>query len=586
MLQDVYKPLKENQIRLLVLEPGNDGSELRCKIICGALNDYYLPYEALSYAWGDQNDVAEAICNGLCMSITKSLHDALLAIRLKNATRTIWVDALCINQLDIEERNHQVQLMAHIYSGATRVVVWLGDIDSDTGSALEMISHCAEAFELRNNSAQRPDVNSNHIQLSYGLPSIIDPKWKSLGTFLLRPWFKRAWVVQEVALANEVIFHCGTIVVPWERVLKAMMGIFSLDLGDLVANGNESIICLHFYQRAYALSRSYLGDKSEILRLEVLLLAEGSRLASDDRDKVFALLGLANDVQASDNPSGMSIQADYGEEASDVYIGITRSVIEHYQSLTILAAAGLPIEPGTHNVPSWVSDRSLKPRANVFMSPAAKQRFSACDAPAHCRFTPDKRGLIATGVIHDTISKIGQPYSKRDLEEGVTIQWGEIAGLHKLSVAYRNIDSFRLTLVGNFGQDGPLTDFELESFFPWYESIYLRKFGNLPWENRASPNTDVEEGRMIRRFSALVHRASGWRSFFLTNGGLMGIGPATAAAGDLVCVVEGATVPLVLRDGEGEGEECQFRLVGESYVHGLMRGEAYKTELVRELILF
>jgi hypothetical protein len=321
------------------------------------------------------------------------------------------------------------------------------------------------------------------------------------------------------------------------------------------------------------------------LRLEVLLLAEGARLASDDRDKVFAFLGLANDVQSSNNPSGMSIHADYGKEVSDVYVEITRTVIEHYHSLTILAAAGLPVGPGTLKVPSWVCDRRLKPRANVFMSPAAKQRFSACDAPANCRFTPDQQGLITTGVIHDTISVIGKPYSHRDLEESVILQWGEIARLHKLPVAPHDRNSFRLTLVGNFGQDGPLTEFELESFFPWYESIYLRKFGALPWGNRSSSTTDIEKGRMIRRFSALVHRASGWRSFFLTDSGLMGIGPATAAVGDLVCVIEGATVPLVLRNGEGNREEDQFRFVGESYVHGLMGGEGYKTELVRELIL-
>jgi hypothetical protein len=576
--------LKENQIRLLVLEPGNEDSELRCEIICGALNDYYLPYEALSYAWGDQSDVAEALCNGLSMRITKSLHDALMAIRLKSATRTIWVDALCINQLDILERNHQVQLMSHIYSGATRVIVWLGDEDPDTGSALEMISHCANAFELSNDPSKRLDVDSNHNHLPHGISSLSDPRWKALGNFLLRPWFKRAWVVQEVALANEVIFHCGTITISWEQVLKAMMGIFSMDLGDLVTNENESIICLHFYQRAYALSRSYLGNKSDILRLEVLLLAEGARLASDDRDKVFAFLGLANDVQSSNIPSGMSIHADYGKGVSEVYVEITRKVIEHYQSLTILAAAGLPVEPGSHKVPSWVCDRSLKPRANVFMSPAAKQQFSACDAPANCRFTPDQKGLITSGVIHDTISVIRKPYSHRDLEESIIIEWGVIAGLHKLPVAPHDIDSFRLTLVGNFGQDGPLTDFELESFFPWYESISKKKSRILPWGKRPSLSTDLEEGRMIRRFRALVHRASGWRSFFLTNGGLIGIGPATAAAGDLVCVVEGATVPLILRRGKGD-EGGKFQFVGESYVHELMGGEGYKTELLRELIL-
>jgi hypothetical protein len=358
-----------------------------------------------------------------------------------------------------------------------------------------------------------------------------------------------------------------------------------MDMGDLVTNENESIICLHFYQRAYALTRSYLDDKSDILRLEVLLLAEGARLASDDRDKVFAFLGLANDVLSSNNPSGMSIHADYGKEVSDVYVEITRKVIEHYQSLSILAAAGIPVEPGSHKVPSWVCDRSLKPRANVFMSPAAKQRFSACDAPANCRFTPDQKDLVTTGVIHDAISVIGKPYSHRDLEADIILEWGEIAGLHNHPVAPDDINTFRLTLVGNFGQDGPLTDFELESFFPWYESIYLKKYNILPWGKRSSLNTDIEEGRMIRRFTALVHRASGWRSFFLTKGGLMGIGPATAAAGDLVCVVEGATVPLVLRNGEDKCEEGQFRFVGESYVQGLMGGEGYRTELVRELIL-
>lgn len=549
------------------------------------MNDYYLPYEALSYAWGDQSDLVEIVCNGTSLKVTRNLHDALLAIRFQDEPRTVWVDALCINQNDIRERNHQVQLMADIYSGATRVIVWLGIADADTDSTLDIIRQCSKAFDTKAKEPDQPGINSNHTDLSYGIPPLDDARWKMLGNFLLRPWFKRAWVVQEVALANEVIFYCGTKTISWEQVLKAMLIIFCMDLGDLVANGNESIICLHFYQKAYAINRSCLGVKNTVLQLEVLLLAEGARLASDDRDKVFSLLGLASDVQASNNPFGMSIQADYGKEAADVYVELTQAVIGHYKSLSILAAAGLPIESGRHRIPSWVCDRSLKPRANVFMSPTAKQRFSACTSQARYRFTPGQQDLVVSGIVVDTISILGDPYSHRDLEETIILQWGNIAGMGEPLVTQRDINSFRLTLIGNFGQDGPVTDFELDSFFPWYQNITSRRLDMAPRGDGCSIGPNIDEDSMIRRFSALVHRASGWRSFFVTKNGLMGIGPATAAVGDLVCVVEGATVPLILRKWDGEGQDIRYKFVGESYVHGLMDGEGYKPDLVGELTL-
>ena len=252
-------------------------------------------------------------------------------------------------------------------------------------------------------------------------------------------------------------------------------------------------------------------------------------------------MGLANDVQSSNNPFGMPILAEYGREVSDVYVEITRKVIEHYRSLSILAAAGLPVEVGRHQVPSWVSDRSLRPRANLFMSPVSKQRFSACDRPANCRFTNDQRCLIASGVIHDKILTIGTPYAQRHSETNIITEWAELAGIHGHPKS-GDIESFRLTLVGNFGQDGPLTEFELSSFFPWYENLYAKRFGTVmefpPETRRAPPDSPVEVGRKIQRFSVLVHRASGWRRFFTTESGLMGIGPPTSAPGDFVCIVE------------------------------------------------
>ena len=130
----MHSPLTDPScIRLLTLLPGKSGTPLKCEL---AKLDNPTPgsYEALSYAWGsvstsDDIEICEATNpdqTGGSLPITRNLFDALQRLRTE-APRLLWIDALCINQDDLEEKGNQVARMGHIYRNASRVVVWLGE---------------------------------------------------------------------------------------------------------------------------------------------------------------------------------------------------------------------------------------------------------------------------------------------------------------------------------------------------------------------------------------------------------------------------------------------------------------------------
>ncbi|KAF2193115.1 hypothetical protein K469DRAFT_552171, partial [Zopfia rhizophila CBS 207.26] len=96
-------------------------------------------YDTLSYVWGDPNSVEEVECNGVLISVTSNLADALRRVRNVEGSNLLWADAICINQQDIEEKSHQVAAMREIYQFSKQTLVWLGDEDEDTEDALDLL---------------------------------------------------------------------------------------------------------------------------------------------------------------------------------------------------------------------------------------------------------------------------------------------------------------------------------------------------------------------------------------------------------------------------------------------------------------
>ena len=270
-----YTPLKHNRdIRLLCLLPGSDEAPLSCSLRIVSLSE--LPvYEAISYTWGEPifSAFIECFPRGQ-LPITENLSAALFHLRLANRIRVLWVDAICINQQDLLERSHQVTLMRDTFEGAENVIVWLGE---DTGDA-------NEAFKiLRTIDSSSSDAHVFNLLYS--------ESGQALRELLRRSWFRRIWVVQELTCARKAIVTCGNHAMEWERFLDVAMIIRRTNYFETAEDKSvsDALNALYGMHRGWRIRQQRDGDD-----LEALLYTYRLCLASDPRDKVFALVGMVS----------------------------------------------------------------------------------------------------------------------------------------------------------------------------------------------------------------------------------------------------------------------------------------------------
>jgi len=166
-----------NSIRLLRVMPNKDATApIKCQLF-----DYSLDsdkgihlYEAISYVWGDPDKTRPIFIGKYYFKVTENLYSALLHLRNNSIERIIWVDAVCINQANEQEKAHQIQSMTKIYGLANRVIVWLGETADNSHQALEAIRIAA---------SRRPTDSLNYEMIQYAILNL-----------LKRPWFRRIWV--------------------------------------------------------------------------------------------------------------------------------------------------------------------------------------------------------------------------------------------------------------------------------------------------------------------------------------------------------------------------------------------------------
>ena len=116
------------RIRLIKLQPGDWDDDIRCDVFQASL-DTQPQYTALSYAWGNQNISKPLLiyCNGISFAVSENLYVALRRLRCPDDPLVLWIDAICINQIDELERTHQVSMMRSIYMKSIETLIWLGD---------------------------------------------------------------------------------------------------------------------------------------------------------------------------------------------------------------------------------------------------------------------------------------------------------------------------------------------------------------------------------------------------------------------------------------------------------------------------
>jgi hypothetical protein len=238
-----YSPLERpSDIRLLVLESGRKYGHINCRLLHVPL-DYNPTYEALSYAWGDTSVEGPYIfLNGKPFHIGVNLQAALLSLCSENiragvnAERILWIDAICINQNDIPERNEQVQKMKSIYLSASKVVIWLGDYHEPLDDSLAFDPSVWDFRSLERGTREELSrtydlifkISGFHSERMKGNPNpddsfLLAPKhtWANLRRLIMRPWFERLWVVQERYLARKSEIVCGRLTISWQYLEQA-----------------------------------------------------------------------------------------------------------------------------------------------------------------------------------------------------------------------------------------------------------------------------------------------------------------------------------------------------------------------------
>ncbi|KAI0540443.1 heterokaryon incompatibility protein-domain-containing protein [Xylaria digitata] len=298
----VYQPLdlKTSAFRLVRLLKGLEHEDIECELIHTTLDENVIPYEAVSYTWGTSFRPLEIKLQEKRFAVTLNLWHLLKSIRHIQEDRYLWIDAIAINQDNDLERGHQVQRMKTIYGSAERVIVYLG----------EQTGHWASDDERWQVAWGK--VRSE-IQFRYG-HTVKDFQREGLQELLERPWFRRVWILQEVANARRVLIYCGTAAVRAQIFAMAPI-ILETDLSDHVAAVFE--LMPTFFGGALRKPRD--GDI-----LSILLDFRRSQ-ASDPRDKIFALLGLCEDQRIVKR-----IVPDYTKDEENIVHNTIKYVLARY----------------------------------------------------------------------------------------------------------------------------------------------------------------------------------------------------------------------------------------------------------------
>ena len=621
-MSDTYRPLLgPTEIRLLQLQSGPHGSCIECHI--EHLNlDNNPAYEALSYVWGDPSNRVPIMLNGLSVTVPVNLAHALSRLRLATQPRIVWVDALCIDQDNLEERSRQVRLMRAIYSKALRVVVWLGqDTYGDVSHAVHLMTVITQTCEFNSQSQGRRwiDLTSAERFRYADLPhlgyfgdtsnaSVTGAYWKALQRFFDRPWFNRIWCVQEIAMARDSILMCGDIDVRWR-----LAGITStwFEAQNITHDFNSPSLIKDVHYENAQLMYEYAGPLAQFENVLEALSAHRDFGATDPRDKVYAVLGLVN----GDDSMVSSIPIEYTKPVAQVYLDVAVAALNVYKDLSLLSFVQHPNEfIADTGFPSWV------PRWDFSLSEAAKighpSWYTSEGRFLETYFVTTDGRLRIRGYVYDTVSYVSELMDYTQFEHSTGTEnpvktppllylWRSFIERGMEAEDFRRMLGFARTLVGGVAVDHSVI-MELDSderltffadFFAYVNHLD-RLFGPLDkniggggGETASSAESRYDkwasEGGEWQRYSVAASRMSDQRRFFFVKDHQddMGIGPAAMRQGDIVAILFGARVPFILRPviqhDVAAKITCtsqslparQFHLIGEAFISDIMQGE-------------
>ncbi|WQF85899.1 Putative heterokaryon incompatibility [Colletotrichum destructivum] len=400
-----YKPLNlPHETRILTVHPGKFADEVRCSITHLSLASPQEPYEALSYCWSkgvdrdpgidpdteipwavhgrDEagNTIAESgrsrwrdlvdhpyqgenyirmggrmpdapvLCDGVEVVVGGELFRALRRLRREDTALRIWVDALCINQRDVAERNEHVKIMGRVYAGAGRTRVWLGESTQMDVHAVQTMFAISDVFDDLFVKRKVVGDDSTMQEVQWHFHNTADTSsldWGLLADLLDRAWFKRTWIIQEVVNSRDISVHLGSMEFPWDLMAQIITTLSAFKLQTLISE------CKAFKAIGYMehLRTARADGSGSPPPTDLLTMLEELRdfKATIPSDKIYGILGLARYED--------DFVVDYAQSPEEVFTGFAVKQLQS-GSLHILAHCVDSSKPTTLALPSWVPDWS------------------------------------------------------------------------------------------------------------------------------------------------------------------------------------------------------------------------------------
>ncbi|KAK4928185.1 putative aminophospholipid-translocase [Elasticomyces elasticus] len=560
--------LKGYRIRVIELLKGADDEEISIKLSIRDLDDPNLKFEALSYVWGPGINKTIIQCHDRRREITGTLHAALRKVRLADASRFVWADAICINQEHTAEKSHHVGFMDRVYAKAENVLVCMGD-DEDGGAA--------NVVALLNEHGRRKKGSESILQmlvLATNDPIFADERWNSVGVLTRNPWFGRAWVIQEVGKARNPIVLYGKLEFSYRELMQLLRWVIRC-VSPLQQTARIYLLTIHTDWEQWTADWRTRVDRTIM-----------STLCSAIR---FCELG-------DDKPQ---ITPNYDAPAEEAFQQLAAYMLTTL-GLRVLSAVEHTTTSIEGALPSWVPRWDMDVIWNSF-GYFAGYHYRASGPEEGKPYQPWLPTLDATqpeqlrvnALFLDKVEAVfafpmDQPEddSQRnrptthdsvwdktltmDVVDGAKDIVNTLEDINKhLQPRLRSAeqwDNLSLTLAAG------LSNYDSAEADLGRHRADFRAFWKLVvgGSSESGSSVDAQDSGDADAFWFNVSLSCKGRSFFTTSKGYFGLGPLISQRGDLCYIFKSARVPYVVRSKIKD----EMKLLGEAYIHGFMNGEA------------
>ncbi|KAI0870537.1 HET-domain-containing protein [Hypoxylon argillaceum] len=596
-----YRPLNAGEIRLLVLkESPFYPSVIHAELV--HLPIYPPPdYEAVSYRWGSSDLTEEILIDGCRFRVTKAAFNLLLARRSVWRDRTVWIDAICINQEDLQEKSEQVQLMRDIYHRASRVI-------SYPGSDWRYRIAGSFVYQLWALSHQYNTEDMNWLGTTDLARS---PQWRAISDLFNDEYFTRAWVIQEIAVGQKTELYVGGMYIPWILFAKVSDWCFNPNRRHMLTASDEkekriwrkshtfeNIVVMTSLRPETEQLTGDIGSYSDFLDLENLLYLTSTFRSGDPRDRVFGLVGIARSVG-----DATLTTPDYSLPVEQVFQNTTRAIFSlprERRTIHILALAGTGFTEHPRSMPSWVpnfsEERTCYPYSDIVKQDTC---FKASgELSQDLKLEDETNSLIVKAMIIDQV---------KDLSEVGMLDWGlhhlELTDVFKIvrimhRFVHGAIDLYRkhnmspgeaeelsyervgMALIAGRIDRKPAAIKTKQVFRYWLPHLDLlarardrAHFTQLVKDGALDDTIDTAVDGTDNAYQLSILEGCFGRRVAITASGRLCVVPPFTKVGDSVIIPLGSQTPFLIRQHDSQSENVSYELIGEAWVEGVMHGE-------------